>query len=350
MQAMSALGARWWNDSCDLKELSHAVELGAVGATSNPVIVKTVVEQDAERWLPEIAKIARDNPSDIEDEIAWKLIEEIGRQASKILLPAFESSEGLEGYLSLQVNPKFHTSAQKMLEHARQLASLGPNIAIKAPCTAAGLQAIEAMTAEGIRVNVTVSFCVSQAVASAEAIERGMAKAAAKGLLHKNAQPYVTLMEGRVDDAIKREKQQMDIQCEEAALEWGGVAAFKKAARLFRQRGYRSVLLAAAYRNQLQWSEIIGRDVLQSIPYGWWTQYNKSGHEPKLTVEEPVEDSILATLQRFENFRLAYEEDSMLPEQFVRYDGSIHTLKQFAEGYHQLLKIVRGVMLDPSGL
>ena len=69
-----------------------------------------------------------------------------------------------------------------MLAHALHLSQLAPNIAIKAPCTAVGLSALEEMTANGIVVNGTVSFTVPQAIACAESIERGLKRAKAKNI------------------------------------------------------------------------------------------------------------------------------------------------------------------------
>jgi transaldolase len=341
MQRMKELGADWWNDSCDIQELSDAVQTGAVGATSNPVIVAAAVKQDAARWIPVLKDLIRDNPSDSEEDIAWKLIARVGTDASKLLLPVYEQTNGVKGYLCLQVNPKYYRNTERMVEHAKELAALAPNIAIKAPATKAGIAAFEEMTAAGIRVNVTVSFSVAQAVAAAEAIERGLKRAKNPDAIH----PYITIMVGRVDDQLKRSAASKHIDADPTALEWGGVAVFKHAAEIFRERGYKSTLLAAAYRNQIQWSEIIGPDVLQSIPYGWWKKYDDAETTPRLSLNEPMDETILSELMKFDDFKQAYNEDGMTPDEFVSYGASINTITQFIEGYEGLLKDVRGLML-----
>ncbi|MDA0348592.1 MAG: transaldolase [Verrucomicrobia bacterium] len=341
MQRMKDLGADWWNDSCDIQELSDAVQTGAVGATSNPVIVAAAVKQDAARWIPVLKDLIRDNPSDSEEDIAWKLIARVGMDASKLLLPVFEKTNGVKGHLCLQVNPKYYRNTERMVEHGKELAALAPNIAIKAPATKAGIAAFEEMTAAGIRVNVTVSFSVAQAVAAAEAIERGLKRAENPDANH----PYITIMVGRVDDQLKRSAASKHIDADPAALEWGGVAVFKHAAEIFRERGYKSTLLAAAYRNQVQWSEIIGPDVLQSIPYGWWKKYNEAEITPRLSLNEPMDKTILSELMKFDDFKQAYYEDGMTPDEFVSYGASINTITQFIEGYEGLLKVVRSLML-----
>jgi len=345
MQEMTALGADWWNDSCDLRELRDAVAKGAVGATSNPVIVSTVVSEDREHWIPVLDREIADHPEDTEDEIAWRLIAQVGREAAAILQPVFERTGGAKGFLSMQVSSKFYPNTQSMLQQGLYLAALAPNVAIKAPAVAPGIAAMEELTAHGIRVNATVSFSVAQAVACAEAIERGL-KRVADPDKRKSLRPYVTIMIGRVDDLLKRVQQRDKIAIEPAYLDWAGIAVFRRAARLFRERGYRATLLCAAYRNEGHWAEIIGEDVLQSIPFKWWKQFDASAREVRPTITDPLDERTLAELaSKFPEFRAAYEENGLRPADFVRYGASVHTLNQFLGGYQQLLEIVRGRML-----
>jgi len=342
MQQMSALGADWWNDSCDLQELAAAVAHGAVGATSNPVIVSTVVSEGRAYWEPVLDRLIADHPEDTEDEIAWHLIAQVGREAAAILRPVYDRTRGEKGYLSMQVSSKYYPSRARMLEQGRFLAGLAPNIAIKAPAIASGIAAMEDLTALGIRVNATVSFSVAQAIACAEAIERGVKRAPDPAALR----PYVTIMIGRVDDLMKRVQQRDQIAIDPAYLEQAGVAVFREAARIFRERGYRATLLCAAYRHEGHWADIIGPGVLQSIPYKWWQKFDRSAREVRVTIDDPVAPGVIAELRaKFPDFRAAYDERGMTLPQFVHYGASIHTLQQFLGGYQQLLEIVRGRML-----
>ena len=150
-------GAEFWNDSCALHELKDAVDHGATGATSNPVIVFSVVKSDPKTWNPVLDAIVRAHETATEDEIAWLLIEEMGRQAAAVLEPVHGQTKGRQGFLSMQVSPKFYGDATRMIEHGRALAALARNIAIKVPSTAAGVQAAEELLAAGINVNATVT-------------------------------------------------------------------------------------------------------------------------------------------------------------------------------------------------
>jgi transaldolase len=346
MQQTGLTGSDFWNDSCSIRELTDAVSHGAVGATSNPLIVSTVVKQEPELWLPVLQELIAKHPRDSEEEITWKLIETIGVRAASILAPVYEKTGGQKGKLSLQVNPKFYGNAGRMVEHARQLAALAPNVAIKVPCTAEGILAVEEITSLGITVNVTVSFTVAQALASAEAIERGWKRAAASGADLSRLTPYVTIMVGRLDDHLKRVMAKEKISIDPGYLEWAGVAAFKKAYALFQARGYRSTLLSAAYRNHMHWSSFLGGKVVLSMPYDWWTRFNASSVEVKPRMADPVDPKIVeALLTAFPDFRRAYDEEGMAPPDFQRFGATITTLHQFIAGYSDLLAYVRDIMI-----
>jgi transaldolase len=153
-------------------------------------------------------------------------------------------------------------------------------------------------------------------------------------------------MVGRLDDHLKRVAERDSILVDPGYLNWAGIAVFKKAHRLFVQRQFRSTLLAAAYRHHLHWTELIGKGAIQSIPYGWWKQFNGSDLPLRETLSEPVAEEIVDTLiRRFPDFRRAYDEDGLRPEEFAGYGASVHTLRQFLGGYQQLVEWVRERML-----
>jgi transaldolase len=343
MAETAALGVELWNDSCALAELEDAVAHGFVGATSNPVIVAAAVTQDKARLLPVLDRLIADHPGDDEDQIAWRLIGVVVKEGAALLAPEHERSGGRRGLLCAQVSPKHWRSAARMVEHAGELFALAPNIAIKAPATDAGIAAMEEMAARGIPVNATVSFSVSQAVAVAEALKRGDARAEASKA--RKARHVVTLMIGRVDDHIKRVVDKEKVLIDPGHIAWAGIAVFKEAVRVFRARGFEATPLAAAYRHHLHWTELVGSGVVQTIPYGWWKQFERSTLPLAPRLEEPVDAHILSSLRQVKDFVRAHDEGAMQPTEFARYGASVHTLKQFLDGYEGLVRLVRERML-----
>lgn len=165
-----------WNDSCEVRSLERAIARGATGATSNPVIVLAAIEADSARWTDITRGLIRDHRTASESEIAWKVVEAATREGAALLMPIFERSGGRRGRMSIQTSPTHYRDPARIIEQATGFAALAPNIAVKVPATAAGIVAIEELTARGIVINATVSFTVAQAVAAAEAVERGLAR------------------------------------------------------------------------------------------------------------------------------------------------------------------------------
>jgi transaldolase len=346
MKATIAAGVEFWNDSCVPAELADAVEHGAAGATSNPVIVYTAIKADPKTWTPVVDGLIAARPRAIEDEIAWALIEALGVKAAAILAPVHKATRGGKGFLSMQVNPKLYPDSERMVEHGRILAGVAPNVAIKVPATAAGIKAAEELVAAGINVNATVSFTVSQAVEVAEAFERGLDRARARGADMHALHPYATLMLGRLDDHLQRVMTKEGIAVDPGLISRAGIAVFKRAREVFRERGYRATLLAAAYRHHLHWSELIGPGIVQSIPYAWWKQFEASDIEVQPTLDRPLDPAVVETLsRRFEDFRRAYGVGTLATEDFAHFGPTIHTLNQFIGGYQDLLGLVRERML-----
>ena len=154
-----------WNDSAALSELSYSIEHGAVGATCNPVIVLDVLKKEAHLWNDRIRALAVELPTATEEEIGWKLVEEISAQRAELLRPAFGHHQGRNGRLSIQTDPHYYRDAAALLQQALRFDALAPNMIVKLPATAAGIPAIEEATYRGISINATVSFALPQCIA-----------------------------------------------------------------------------------------------------------------------------------------------------------------------------------------
>jgi transaldolase len=213
---------------------------------------------------------------------------------------------------------------------------------VKIPATSAGIIAIEDATYRGISINATVSFTLPQCIAVAEAVERGLKRREREGKDISKMGPVCTIMVGRLDDWLKVTAEKENITIDPGYLEWAGVAVFKKAYRIFRERGYRVRLLSAAFRNHMHWSEFIGGDVVISPPYSWQVRFNASDIEVRSRINDPVDAKIVAELTRkFSEFRRASEETGMKVEEFDSFGATRRTLRQFIAACHDLDVIVR---------
>lgn len=333
-----------WNDSADPRELAASISWGAVGATCNPVIALAAIKADPATWADRIRSYAKANPTVTEDTIGWQMVKDLSVEAAAQLLPSFERYNGVNGRLSIQTDPRFYNDSASLIEQATEFATLAPNIIVKIPATTAGIAAFEEVTYRGVSINATVSFTVPQVIAVAEAVERGLKRREAEGLDISTMGPVCTIMVGRTDDWIKVTAERDKITVDPGILEWAGVAVFKHAYGIYRDRGYRTRLLSAAFRNHMHWSEFVGGDVVISPPYGWQTRINSSGIPARERMDVPVPSETLEILHtKFPEFRRSYDADGMSVGEFTDYGATRRTLRQFLAANNELESFVRDV-------
>ena len=335
-----------WNDSATLTELTYSIEHGGVGATCNPVIVLDTLKKEPQIWKERISALAREMPTATEDEIGWAIVREISGTRAKLLQKVFEEHRGRNGRLSIQTDPRLYRNAKAIVAQGIQFDQLGPNMIVKVPVTSAGVEAIEELTYRGVSINATVSFTLPQCIQVAEAVERGLKRRESEGKDISTMGPVCTIMVGRLDDWLKVVAEKRDITLDPGYLEWAGVAVFKRAYKIFRERGYRIRLLSAAFRNHMHWSEFIGGDVVISPPWKWQVRFNASDVEIVPRIDEPVDEKIVdELLRKFPDFRRAYEADGLSVDEFESYAPTTRTLRQFVEACHELAGQVRDIML-----
>jgi transaldolase len=217
---------------------------------------------------------------------------------------------------------------------------------VKLPVTKAGIKAIEEATYQGVNINATVSFTVPQSITVAEAVERGLNRREKEGKPVADMTPVCTIMIGRLDDWMQVIAKRDNIVVNPGYLYWAGVAVIKKAYQIFKERGYRARLLAAAYRHHMHWSELIGGDLSMTIPYEWQLLFNGSDIEVKERMQNPVDKEIVDTLyEKFPDFRKAYDVDGMTVDEFDGYGATVRTLRAFIGSYHDFVALIRDFMI-----
>ncbi|MEY3973407.1 MAG: hypothetical protein RJA71_719 [Actinomycetota bacterium] len=334
-----------WNDSADPKELQDALTWGIVGATCNPVIALTALKADKDHWVTRIKEYAKANPSATDDQIGWAMVKELSINAAKLFEPEYEKQNGRNGRLSIQTDPRNFRNAKALSDQALEFSQLAKNMIVKIPVTTEAIAAFEEATYQGVSINATVSFSVAQTVAVAEAVERGLKRREAEGKDISQMGPVCTIMVGRVDDWVKVAADKAGISVDPGIMEWAGVAVFRNAHKVYQERGYRTRLLSAAFRNHMHWSEIIGGDSVISPPYAWQVKINKSGIVPNLnSVNEPIEARILEPmLEKMPEFRKMYEVDGLKVEEFTNFGATLRTLRGFLQSVNDLESFVRDV-------
>jgi transaldolase len=154
------------------------------------------------------------------------------------------------------------------------------------------------------------------------------------------------MMVGRLEDWLGVVADREKLAVTPGTIAWAGVACFKRAYGLFVERGYRTRLLAAAFRHHRHWSELIGGDIVLTIPHRWQLVINGSDVEVRPRIDDPVPADALAELLRlFPDFGRAYDPKGLQPVDFDSFPPTVRTLRQFIASYEDLAARVRELML-----
>ena len=174
-------------------------------------------------------------------------------------------------------------------------------------------------------------------------MERGLKRREAEGLDNSKLNPVCTIMVGRLDDWLRESAEKKNICIDPCALHYAGIACVKRAYRIYKEKGWKTKLLSAAYRTPLQWLEFIGGDMIMTIPYKNQVAFNGSDFEIRARMDDEVDPYYIKELRKHPDFVKAY--DGMSVEEFDTYGPVNKTLDQFANGYDDLVKIIRKFMI-----
>lgn len=186
--------------------LQNLIDLGLRGMTSNPAIFNEAISTSTD-YDEKIMRLSEAGKSSFEiyDDLTIHDIQE----AADIFLPTYEKTSHLDGYVSLEINPKLAMKAEESMEEGMRLFKKvnRPNVMIKVPATQPGFQAIEELLAQGVNVNVTLIFSLDQYTNTVWAFFKGMKRLAKikKDLssTHSVASVFVSRIDTMVDKLLE---------------------------------------------------------------------------------------------------------------------------------------------------
>lgn len=206
-QHVASLGQSLWLDNLSRSLIRdgtlarHIAENGVSGVTSNPSIFQNALASSP-YYADDLAKLRASEP-DAERRYEALVIPDI-QAACDLLLPTFEASNGHDGYVSLEVAPRWADDAARTIEEAQRLSAAvnRRNLLVKVPGTPAGVSAFETLTRLGVNVNVTLLFSIAQTEAVFNAYIRGLSARAQAGADVRHSKAVASLFLSRVDTLI----------------------------------------------------------------------------------------------------------------------------------------------------
>jgi len=316
----------WWHDSANPDEIEAGIANGAVGITTNPLLIKHTLYNKKAPWTPMLSDIPKDI---VRDEKAEAVIKLISTNIAGIFEPIYTQTGGTQGYVCAQVNPKFPGDRERMLAMARRLSKWAPNIAVKLPATAAGLDILEECTAEGMTIVATVSFTVPQVVAIAERYRKGLERAKKAGI--KPGKCFAVIMVGRIDDYLRDVAHDSKTSVEDSDIIMAGTAIMKRAYEIFKEKSYEAVLMPAGMRGAYHATALAGGNMVLSIHPKIQAMISELKGPFEKQIDKKVDVEVIRKLKTIPEFIRAYEPDGMVPSEFISYGAVQKTLSQFVD-------------------
>jgi len=348
-------GQRIWLDNLTrthLEEgrLADLIAQGVSGITSNPSIFHKAITESA-YYQDALEKLKSSEP-DPERRYETLVVEDVQR-ACDLLRPAFEASQGDDGYVSLEVAPRYAHDLANTVAEARLLSSLvnRANLLIKVPGTPAGLEAFEQLTSQGLRVNVTLLFSLRQTVRTFEAYIRGARRWLESGGDAHRLKAVASLFLSRVDTLV--DKKLDAIGSTEALALRGKTAvamariAYQRYRDFFHGDGFGPLRAAGIRPQYLLWASsgtknpdysdllyvepLIGPETINTLPDKTLSALLDHGRiDPSLDFGVPEAEAHMVALEA-----LGLDLDEV--GEILQVEG----LKLFAESYDKLIEVMK---------
>jgi transaldolase len=350
LHELSARGVSVWVDSLsrEMLETGHLARLieedAVVGVTSNPTIFQKALSEGD--WYDEQLRAELERSGDAKDIFFALAVEDIKR-ACDLLRPTWERTDGIDGFVSIEVDPDLAYERDETFEQAKELHERvdKPNVYVKIPATVPGLGAIEDSIAAGRSINVTLTFSLERHAAVAEAYVRGLERLVADGGDPRNVVSVASFFVSRVDTEtdrrlaeIGREDLQGRLAVDNAKLayqqylevfsgaRWEALDAV--AARPQRCLWASTSTKNPAYRDVLYVEELIGPDTVNTMPFETIDAFQDHG-VVRDTLTEGV-DEARALLEALAEAGIDYEDVTATLE--------AEGVQKFADSFASLLE------------
>src|ERR687884_92317 len=316
------LGQSIWYDNIrramlDAGDLAKKIEEDDLrGVTSNPTIFEKAItgSTDYDEQMRSLVS-AGASVNDIYESL---VLDDIGRGAD-ILRPVYDRTDGLDGYISLEVNPKLAYDTKGTIEEADRLFHRlnRQNVMIKIPAAQDGLPAIEESIYRGININITMIFSIENYVQVAEAFIKGLERRAAEGKNVDGIASVASFFVSRVDTAIDadleykarhasgpEEKKRLEGLCGRAAVA-NAKLAYQKYKEIFHGERFAELRAKGAQVQRCLWAStgtknpnysdvlyvdnLIGPETVNTVPPATYTAIRDHG-QVALTLEEGLDE------------------------------------------------------------
>ncbi len=303
---------RLWINNPTRAQADWAIAEGAVGCTSNPSYSQKMLDHPTEGpyALALLDEAIRETEHAHQAAIVFqqKLVKPIAAKFE----PQLAQAGGVYGYVSIQGDPIDEEDPEQLIEESLANRRVAPNIACKIPATTVGLKAMAALITQGVPINATEIFAVSQLIALCETYERVSRESGQTPVL------FMSHIAGIYDDFLQKYVADNQIDISPDVLHQAGLAAARKVYAVMEARGYRCHFVSGGSRGLHHFTELVGGRMYITI--------NWEGTADKLLAQDPpvverlfnlVPQRVIdELLEKLPDFRRGYLDDGLSPDEF----------------------------------
>lgn len=328
---LNAFGQSAWLDNISRSmlrtgKLKQMIELGLCGMTSNPTIFDKAISSSAD-YDEKILELCEYGKSTFEiyDDLTIRDVQD----AADIFLPVYKESNGIDGYVSLEIDPRLAYKTEETVKEGKRLFQKvnRPNVMFKVPATKPGFSAIEELVALGININSTLIFSLEQYINTADAYIRGIERILEnKGdvsKVHSVASVFVSRIDTSVDNLLDQLLAKEEAQKKKALLmSLKGKAAvsnsgliYQKYLEIFSSEDFKQLRKKGANEQRVLWgststknpdysdikyvSELIAKNTVNTMPEQTFNAFFDHGKvKEALTSNAPEAQEVIVILKK----------------------------------------------------
>jgi len=325
---------------------------GVVGVTTNPAIFKAAIS-DATEYASDIAALSGKSV----EEVITKLTTDDVRQACDLFADIYRSSNGADGRVSIEVDPRSAHDTSATVKEGKSLWQIinRPNVLIKVPATLAGLPAITELIGAGISVNVTLIFSIERYAQVIEAYIAGIEIAAKNGLdltqIHSVASFFISRLDTAIDPILKADGGDLALSLLGKAAIANAHLAYEQFEKEFTTNRWQKLSAQGANAQRPLWASTGVKDPAYDD-----TRYvlelvapNTVNTMPQSTLDAVIDHGVFkgnTIAGQYEQARIVFEELSELGISIDKVTADLESdgVKKFADAWNELLASVKGAM------
>ncbi|HOE95103.1 MAG TPA: transaldolase family protein [Candidatus Sumerlaeota bacterium] len=320
---------RLWINNPTGDDLTRALNVGCIAGTTNPSYCAKLIDQEPEFILPIIDEEVQRHEDD--SVAADRVVQAATRRFMDAFRPIHGASGGTLGFVTIQDDPARDHSAERIVEAALVHQRVGPNYMAKVPVTEAGMEAMDELISRRIPVCATECFGLDQAITMCERYERAVARGGHRPPF------FITHITGIFDDELKDFAARHNVQIKPEILNQAGCLVGRKQYHVLRERGFPAVMLGGGARGLHHFTAFVGGQMHITLNWSTIEELLDADEPGESRIDElPADDVVAELCDKLPDFRRAWHEGSLRPEEFESFAPLQRFRNNFLAGYGRL--------------